>query len=138
MEDVKTSPASSPARTDAPAQLPASPVAKADAKPEQPIAKAPTIEQKVPEIYETLRPHLVEANAEDAAVKHPRVTQHAEICGFKDVAERDAKSGLVSMAPAWQVRALLARFKAHGLEHHSRISPEHFEKALHEALHGRI
>lgn len=38
----------------------------------------------------------------------------------------------------WQMRALLARFHAHGLHVHSRIHPDVYKAALSEALHGRV
>lgn len=109
--------------------LVASPVERAKAKP---------IEWKRPEIYQTLKPHLFEANLDDHPVKHPRVHEHAAVRGFAPVAQKDAVSGEVTMHPAWQTRVLLAWWGAHGLTHESRISNEHFEAALHEALHGRI
>lgn len=38
----------------------------------------------------------------------------------------------------WQQKALLARFAGTGLDRHSTLSDEAFDKALAETLHGRI
>lgn len=112
------------------------PALAAEAEPVR--AKAPPIELKRPSIYESLRAHLAEANHEKATSNHQRVHEHAALRGFVQVQERDAISGVVTMKPAWQMRALIAWWADHGMHHDARISPQHFDEALHEALHGRI
>lgn len=108
------------------------------AEAERVRAEPPPIERKRPAIYETLREHLAKANHEKADVQHPRVHEHAALRGFAHVPERDAITGVVTMKPAWQMRALVAWWADHGIHHDARISPQHFDEALHEALHGRI
>lgn len=119
------------------------PKATASASTEKPTdaparAKAPEIERKHAEIYDSLAVHLLQANTADVEETHPRVHEHLELHGIKPVMEFDPIAGEMVMRPHWKARALLAWWKAHGLEHHSRISPQHFQAALHEALHGRI
>lgn len=108
----------------------------APATPERAVAEP--IKFKRPEIYETLKKHLEEANHPEAKTEHMRVHEHCALQQLQPVREFDPLTGEFVMRPHWKVRVLLAWWKAHGLEHHSRISPQHFAAALHEALHGRI
>ena len=119
-------------------QPPAPPAGSPPSAPEAPRAVAKPIEEKRPKVYDTLKDHLAESNHPEAKTSHPRVHEHAELHGMKQVLERDAVTGEMVLKPDWRIRVLLAWWKAHGLEHHSRISPDHFQAALHEALNGRI
>lgn len=101
-------------------------------------AVAPPLERKRAEIYKTLASHLLEANGPATEGGHLRVHEHLELRDIKPVMEFDAISNSFVMRPHWKARALLAWWKAHGLEHHSRISPQQFEAAMHEALNGRV
>src|SRR5579859_3989418 len=96
------------------------------------VAKAPPIKLKRPEIYDTLKAHLFEANLDDAKVQHPRVHEHIAVRGFAWVPERDPATGEITMAPSWQERVVLHWWKAHGLHRDARISNDHFEQALYE------
>lgn len=109
---------------------------KAEAAPERAVAKP--IDEKKPKIYDTLKDHLLEANGPANEGNHPRVHEHAALRQFHPVREFDHATESMVMKPHWKMRVLLAWWKGHGLHEHSRISPQHFEAALHEALHGRV
>lgn len=87
-----------------------------------------------------LKKHLAEANSEQntADAPHPFVHEHAALRGYGMVKVLDPATMKFVDRPCWQMQALVARFHAHGLRHDARISHEHFEKALHETLHGRV
>lgn len=125
MDDVK--PPAPPASADTSA--PSAPAERAKAEP---------IKFKRPAIYDTLKDHVLEANGPAAEGNHMRVHEHAELRGLRNVVEFDGTTGEFVIRPHWKVRVFLAWWKAHGVEHHSRMSPQHFEAALHEALHGRV
>lgn len=92
------------------------------------------------QFHAELRKHLAEANSEQntSAAPHPPVHEHAALRGYKLVKVLDPETMTWVDRPCWQMQALVARFHAHGLRHDARISHEHFEKALHEALHGPV
>jgi len=92
------------------------------------------------QLHADLRKHLAEVNSEQntSAEPPPRVHEHAELRGYKQVPVLDRETMQWVNRPCWQMQALVARFHAHGLRHDARISHELFEKALHEALHGPV
>lgn len=88
-----------------------------------------------------LRKHLAEANQlerNDSSPLHPQVPEHAELRGYRKIKQLDPETMTWVERPCWQINAVVAHFHAHGLRHDSRISHEHFERALQEALLGRV
>jgi hypothetical protein len=95
----------------------APPASTPSARPEDEAKK------KAPTVDEHVKKHLDEcAELEQAPEEHLLISEHATAAGLQP----------------WQVRVLMARFHAHGMRHTSRIHPEVFQAALHEALHGRV
>jgi hypothetical protein len=142
MEDVK--PPAKPVGSDSSAPA-AAPLAKRSVSfhrnPIEPIiAAAKEAEEKRKQLHVDLRKHLIDANQAEANTTdepHPMVHEHAALRGYGMVKVLDPETMTWVERPCWQMQALVAHFHAHGLRHHARISHEMFERALHEALHGR-
>jgi hypothetical protein len=81
---------------------------------------------------------LVKLHLKEATEKHERVAEHLAPRGIHSQQVLDPSTGRPMGLVNWKQAALLERFRAEGLTEHSRISAEGFEKAMDEALNGRI
>lgn len=168
MEDQKSPPASAPDATRAPAPRPQTEAEVAAAKlaerkqreqenkrrsfPFMNHDAAPLLWRELPtrDLHSHVREHLLHANRPreegDDEQPHPTVQEHLEIRGHFSKMPLlpsgnpvlDPITGAPVILHPWQRQALLARFHAEGIHHEARMSPEVFEAAFHEALHGRI
>lgn len=100
--------------------------------PAEASARPAPAEEK--DVYKLVGDHLKSSSSQ----LHAPVHEHARLRGLHSVEYADQATGLMKRYPHWQIRALLARFHAQGLREDSNIAPDVLDKALHEALHGRI
>jgi hypothetical protein len=116
----------------------ASPSSRSDADKKKP-KEEPHVRELIAHHCKQHREALAAATDEKPhQSEHPTVHEFAERLGLHPVDVRDALTGEMSKQPHWKVRAVLGWFRQHGLDDHARIPTDVFEKALHEALHGRI
>lgn len=84
-------------------------------------------------VYDLVREHAGVSHKD-----HPTVHEFAALRGLSRVDVFNPQTAQMESHACWQVKALLARFRQHGLHDGARVPHDVLELALHEALHGRV